>query len=98
MTGTQGLSGADTQSGICKKPPIETATVTDCVQAHTATFAFVRPYASAEIIPTAGTVIALDGPDEIRTPYDNCMLVMPNFRVRRGHTAVRLAQPAGQTP
>ncbi|MFT8655761.1 MAG: succinylglutamate desuccinylase/aspartoacylase family protein [Acetobacter papayae] len=98
VTGTQGLSGADIQSGICKKPPIETATVTDCVQAHTATFAFVRPYASAEIIPTAGTVIALDGPDEIRTPYDNCMLVMPNFRVRRGHTAVRLAQPAGQTP
>ncbi|MCP1242422.1 peptidase M14 [Acetobacter lambici] len=68
------------------------AVVTDCVEAHTAGFAFLRPYAGGDIIETAGTLIAVDGMDEIRTPYDNCMLVIPNLRPRRGHTAVRLAR------
>ncbi|GAB3590010.1 M14 family metallopeptidase [Acetobacter peroxydans] len=97
QTGITPATEQDTKTGLCKYQPVQTATVTDCIQAHTASFAFVRAYASAEIIPSAGTVIALDGPDEIRTPYDNCMLVMPNFRVRRGHTAVRLARPAELT-
>ncbi|MBO1328777.1 succinylglutamate desuccinylase/aspartoacylase family protein [Acetobacter suratthaniensis] len=97
LTDATSTNTQDMKNALSKKTVVKTATVTDCVQAHTAAFAFVRPYDSAEIIPSAGTVIALDGPDEIRTPYDNCMLVMPNFRVRRGHTAVRLAQPAEQT-
>ena len=37
-------------------------------------------------------LIALDGETEIRTPYDNCLLVMPSLRPSRGHTAVRLAR------
>ena len=69
------------------------ATVTDCITAETATFRFRQPFASGTIIAQAGTLIARDGPDEIRTPYDNCMLVMPNLRPRRRHTAVRLARP-----
>lgn len=68
------------------------AMVTDCVEAHTAGFAFLRPFVGGEIIAQAGTLIAVDGMDEIRTPYDNCMLVIPNLRPRRGHTAVRLAR------
>ncbi|MGO2958714.1 MAG: peptidase M14 [Acetobacter sp.] len=71
-----------------------TATVTHCVQAHTAQFAFIKPFCSGDIIPKKGTVLALDGADEIRTPYDNCLLVMPNLRPMRGHTAVRLGRPA----
>ena len=38
------------------------------------------------------TVIAVDGSTEIRTPYDDCLLVMPSLRPGRGHTAVRLAK------
>ena len=37
-------------------------------------------------------LIALDGTTEIRTPHDDCLLVMPSLRPSRGHTAVRLAR------
>ena len=72
--------------------PVRQAVVTDCVQALTSRFVFVQPFASGSVIRKAGTVIAFDGQDEIRTPYNNCILVMPNLRPRRGHTAVRLAK------
>ena len=72
--------------------PSVRAVVTDCVEAQTAGFAFLRPFAGGDVIAQAGTLIAVDGMDEIRTPYDNCMLVIPNLRPRRGHTAVRLAR------
>ena len=39
-----------------------------------------------------GTVIAKDGGREIRTPYDNCVLVMPTRRITKGQTAVRLGR------
>ncbi|MGG6429204.1 peptidase M14 [Acetobacter ghanensis] len=68
------------------------AMVTDCVVAQTAGFAFIRSFMGGDIIEHAGTLIAIDGMDEIRTPYNNCMLVIPNLRPRRGHTAVRLAR------
>ncbi len=34
----------------------------------------------------------MDGAAEIRTPHDDCLLVMPSLRPSRGHTAVRLAR------
>ncbi|KDE19971.1 peptidase M14 [Acetobacter aceti 1023] len=71
---------------------VRQAIVTDCVRALTSRFVFVQPFASGCVIRKAGTVIAFDGQDEIRTPYNNCILVMPNLRPRRGHTAVRLAK------
>ncbi|MFT8418815.1 MAG: succinylglutamate desuccinylase/aspartoacylase family protein, partial [Acetobacter sp.] len=80
-----------TQPGPTAQPSIN-AMVTDCVEAQTAGFAFLRPFVGGDVIEHAGTVIAMDGMDEIRTPYDNCMLVIPNLRPRRGHTAVRLAR------
>ncbi|MBO1358834.1 succinylglutamate desuccinylase/aspartoacylase family protein [Acetobacter sacchari] len=68
------------------------AEVTECVTARTTSLTFLRNFRGGEIIPRQGTVIALDGPEEIRTPYDDCMLIMPNHRAARGHTAVRLAR------
>ena len=53
---------------------------------------FVREFRGGEVIPKAGTVIAHDGAREIRTPYDNCLLVVPTPIAPRGHTAVRLAR------
>jgi predicted deacylase len=68
------------------------AEVTDVVTASTASFAFVRGYRGGEVIPQRNTLIALDGTIEIRTHYDDCLLVMPSLRPSRGHTAVRLAR------
>lgn len=65
--------------------------VTDIVTAQTPGFRFVRPFRGGETIRRRGTLLAQDGPDEIRTPYPDCMLVMPNLRPGRGQTAVRLA-------
>ena len=70
------------------------AIVTDVVTAATANFAFVQPYRGGDIIARRNTLIALDGATEIRTPYDDCLLVMPSLRPSRGHTAVRLARAA----
>jgi len=43
-------------------------------------------------VPLRNTLIALDGEDEIRTPHDDCLLVMPSLRAMPGETAVRLAR------
>ncbi len=68
------------------------ATVTDVVTVRTSSFSFVRAWRGGEVVAKGNTVIAMDGMTEIRTPYDNCLLVMPSLRPGRGHTAVRLAK------
>jgi predicted deacylase len=68
------------------------AQVTRAVTAATASFAFVQGFHGGEVIAERGTLIATDGITEIRTPYDDCLLVMPSLRPSRGHTAVRLAR------
>jgi len=74
------------------QPPKRTAEVTMVVTANTASFAFVRSFRGGEVIARRNTLIALDGSTEIRTPHDDCLLVMPSLRPSRGHTAVRLAR------
>ncbi len=69
-----------------------TAEVTMAVTAATSSFGFVQPWRGGEIIARRNTLIALDGANEIRTPHDACLLVMPSLRPSRGHTAVRLAR------
>ena len=66
--------------------------VTNVVTARTGAFRFVAPVRGGQVLPARGTLVAHDGRDEIRTPYDRCMLVMPNLRPARGHTAVRFAR------
>lgn len=68
------------------------ATVTTAVTAMTSGFTFVQAYHGGDIIPRRDTLIAMDGETEIRTPHDNCLLVMPSLRPSRGHTAVRLGR------
>jgi hypothetical protein len=78
-------------------PGARLAEVTRTVTAGTHGFAFVRPFHGGAVIPARNTLLALDGETEIRTPHDDCLLVMPCPRTMRGHTAVRLARflPAG---
>ena len=59
---------------------------------RSARFAFLRPFRGGQVVPEHGTLIALDGETEIRTPHDDCLLVMPSLRTAPGHTAVRLAR------
>lgn len=68
--------------------------VTDAVTATTDRFTYLVDHAGLDVIGRAGTLIARDGGREIRTPYDDCVLIMPARRLRRGQTAVRLGRLA----
>ncbi len=75
---------------VCPVPRF--ARVTVAVTASTAGFSFMRPFRGGEVVAARDTLIAVDGDTEIRTPHDDCLLVMPSLRPSRGHTAVRLAR------
>jgi predicted deacylase len=77
---------------IAPAPPPRLARVTRTITAATRSFAFLRDFRGGEVIPRANTLIALDGEAEVRTPHDDCLLVMPTPMVPRGHTAVRMAR------
>ena len=66
--------------------------VTGPVTVSTDAFRFVEPFVGLEVVKEAGTVIGWDGDEEIRTPYDDCVMVMPSRRLMRGQTAVRLGR------
>lgn len=67
--------------------------VTHRVVARTSNFSFLDDFTGGEMIANAGTAIALDGDTAVRTPYDNCVLVMPSLRqLRPGVTTVRLGR------
>ena len=86
------LHSTGMQPGTRPAAPCHVAEVTVAVTAATGSFVFLREFRGGQIIPERNTLIALDGAAEIRTPYDQCMLVMPSLRPSRGHTAVRLAR------
>jgi succinylglutamate desuccinylase len=71
------------------------ARVTRTVTAATSGFTFLRDFRGGEVVPRRNTLIALDGEAEVRTPHDDCLLVMPSPHAMRGHTAVRLARFEG---
>jgi predicted deacylase len=75
-----------------KRPSQKVIEVTDVVTISTDEFAFALPVAGLAVMPTRNTVLAHDGGIEIRTPYDDCVLIMPTRRPKRGETAVRLGR------
>jgi succinylglutamate desuccinylase len=66
--------------------------VTHVVTIETDAFEFARPVRPLELIADAGTLLALDGAREVRTPYDACVPIMPANKIKRGLTAVRLGR------
>ncbi len=87
------------EAGMMKATPLpgpvprpRCARVTRVVTASTGSFSFTQSFRGGEVIPDRDTLIGHDGADEIRTPHDDCLLVMPSLRPSRGHTAVRLAR------
>jgi predicted deacylase len=67
--------------------------VTEAVIANSPSFRFARPFSGMEVVPHRGDLIAWDGEQPVRAPYDNCVLVMPvPNNVKTGLTAVRLGR------
>jgi predicted deacylase len=67
--------------------------VTEPVVASSMDFRFAGNFTGLELFPAKGTVFAWRDGEAIRTPYPNCVLVMPSLRqLRPGVTVVRLGQ------
>ncbi len=67
--------------------------VTEAITAKTENFTFERNFAGLEVLPKAGEVIARDGDEVYRAPYDHTVLVMPSIgRPKVGGTMVRLGR------
>jgi hypothetical protein len=67
--------------------------VTEAVVAKSAAFRFNGAFKGLEVIPKKGSVVATDGDHSWRTPYDDCVLVMPSMRhLKPGTTMVRLGR------
>jgi predicted deacylase len=81
-----------TERAAAPAPPQRLITVTDTVTIGSEDFRFAADYRGLEVIASAGTVIAREAGQEIRTPYDQCVLIMPSRRLGRGQTAVRLGR------
>jgi predicted deacylase len=78
--------------GSATPPTQRVIEVTNPITVENASFAFVEPYVGMEVIPKAGTLLAMDGDTAIHTPHDDCVLIMPSRRLGRGQTAVRLGR------
>ena len=59
------------------------------------TFRWIRPIVGLEVIADAGTLIAMDGEHDVRTPHADAVLVMPVPHPKVGQTAVRIGQFRG---
>lgn len=96
MRATAGLLSGLGIAAVADTParagPARFARVTHAITANTSHFAFVQPYRGGAVVAERNTLIAMDGDTEVRTPYDDCLLVLPSLRPGRGHTAVRMAR------
>lgn len=93
VTGAVESGWADAR--ITLAPPREQrlVRVTEAVVAKSMAFNFAWSFKGLEVIPKAGTVVATDGDTLWRTPYDNCVMVMPSVKhLKPGTTLVRLGR------
>jgi predicted deacylase len=95
LKATQVVAAAWVDSRLKLKPPAQqrVVRVTEPVVAKTMDFKFARPWKGLEVIEKAGTVVATDGDKTWRTPYGQCVLVMPSLvHLKPGTTMVRLGR------
>jgi predicted deacylase len=79
-------------------PASPTQRVIEVTEAVTITgdkFVFAADFRGLEVLSERGTLIGRDGDREVRTPYDDCVLIMPSARLAPGQTAVRLGRFVG---
>ena len=66
--------------------------VTEAVTITGERFEFAEDFRGLEVLPKKGTLIGRENGREVRTPYDDCVLIMPSRRLVKGQTAVRLGR------
>jgi len=67
--------------------------VTEPVVAKSMNLKFAWPFKGLEVVPKSGTTIATDGDTTWKTPYDDCVMVMPSVRhLKPGTTVLRLGR------
>ncbi len=66
--------------------------VTEAVTITGSRFDFAEDFRGLEVLPKKGTLIGRDDGRDVRTPYDDCVLIMPSRRLVKGQTAVRLGR------
>jgi predicted deacylase len=81
--------------GAAAPEPQRLIEVTHAVTVNGGPFSFAEDYQGLEVVPRRGTVIGHDGDRPVRTPYDDCVLIMPSRRLGPGLTAVRLGRFVG---
>jgi predicted deacylase len=92
-TGT--LSASICKSHALLAPPAvqKIIRVTEPVVAKSMGLRFPYPFKGLEVIPKAGTLVATDGDTTWRTPYDECVMVMPSLvHLKPGTTVLRLGR------
>ena len=94
------LAAGAVNASICKShfrlaPPAvqKLIRVTEPVVAKSMEFKFPYLFKGLEVIKQAGTVIATDGDRTWKTPYDDCVMVMPSLaHLKPGTTVLRLGR------
>ena len=80
------------EADFAAQPRQRVIEVTEAVTITGDAFDFAGDFRGLEVLPEKGTLIGRDGGRDVRTPYDNCVLIMPSRRLVRGQTAVRLGR------
>ena len=91
-TGAVGREWIDERLPQAAPPPQRVIEVSGPVTIGTDRFRFAADYRGMEVIREPGTLLGWDGDREVRTPYPDCVLIMPSRRLRRGESAVRLGR------
>jgi hypothetical protein len=84
----QALAGPDFDAS----PTQRVIEVTEAVTITGERFEFAADFRGLEVLTPKGTLIGRDDGREVRTPYDECVLIMPSRRLAKGQTAVRLGR------
>ncbi len=66
--------------------------VTHAIIVKTPRFQLARGFKGMERIAKKGTVIAIEDGAELKTPYDDFILIMPSSQLEKGLTAIRLGR------
>lgn len=95
LSATGGVNASICKSHTRLPPPAvqRVVRVTEPVVAKSASLKFPYLFKGLEVIQKAGTVVATDGDTVWKTPYDDCVLVMPSLaHVKPGATVLRLGR------
>ncbi len=92
-TGAVNASICKSHSRLAPPPAQRVLRVTEAVVAKTRDLKFPYLFNGLEVIPEAGTLVARDGDTIWKTPYDNCVMVMPSLaHVKPGTTVLRMGR------